>query len=61
MKKELSEMNEKAKQAFENAFDISEDYSWNDIDQYQSGEYKDQDDNIKSTLYMKLMHKGPVS
>jgi hypothetical protein len=32
MQKQLLELNEKTKQAFENAFDISEDYSWTDID-----------------------------
>lgn len=61
MQKELSDLNEKTKQAFENAFDISEDYNYNDIDQYQSGEYKDQDESLKQAQFTRLMRKGPVS
>lgn len=61
MQKELSDLNEKTKQAFENAFDISEDYNWADIDQYQSGVFKNDDESVKQTYFSKLMQKGPVS
>jgi hypothetical protein len=61
MQKELVELNEKTKQLFENAFDISEDFNYVDIDQFQSGTIKDSDDSIKQQKFTDLLRKGPVS
>ena len=61
IQQEIEALNEKTKKAFENSFDISEDFSFNDIDLYQSGYYKNEPDDVKLTHYSNIMQKGAVS
>lgn len=61
MKEELEKLNAETQKAFESNFDISEDFNFEDMDQFQSGAYVEADDDDKLEEFGKLMIKSPVS
>ena len=60
-KKELAAMNEKTKKEFDNAFDVSEDFDYSEMDTiYLSGQHA-LDSQAKSIAFQNLIRKSPVS
>ena len=58
--KEIAELNAQTQKAFENTFDVSEDYRYEDMDQYKSGHFSDDDDE-RLAKYGSIMMSAPVS
>ena len=62
IQKEIEALNENTKKAFQNQFDSSEDFSYENMNNYMSGQYNDDmTEDQKIAAFAKLISKGPVS
>ena len=62
IQKEIEAMNENTKRAFANQFDSSEDFSYDNMNNFMSGDYEgEMSEDQKIAAFAKLIKTGPVS